>query len=103
MIFHGKTFTSKVSLREVCEAIKKYGFVASPYPIVISAEVHCGLAQQDMIAVIMLEVFGDALVRHPLDGGAKIEKIEALPSPEDLRGKIMLKVSLFSLISCQLN
>ncbi|RDB27828.1 putative RNA-binding protein C23E6.01c [Hypsizygus marmoreus] len=54
-IFHGKTFTftSKVSLREVCHAIVKYGFVASPYPIIISAEVHCGLAGQDTIARIM--------------------------------------------------
>ena len=90
MIFHGKTFTSKVSLREVCEAIKKYGFVASPYPIIISAEVHCGLAQQDMIAEIMLRVFGDAMIQQPLEGPSKIE---ALPSPEDLKGKILLKVS----------
>lgn len=100
MIFHGKTFTSKVSLREVCQAIKKYGFVASPYPIVISAEVHCGLAQQDMIAFIMLEVFGDAIVRHSEEGATKID---ALPSPEDLRGKILLKVSLDILAFFQLS
>ena len=46
MIFHGKTLTSKVSLRDVCHAVAKYAFVASPYPVIISAEVHCGLAQQ---------------------------------------------------------
>ncbi|KAJ2917966.1 hypothetical protein MD484_g2466, partial [Candolleomyces efflorescens] len=88
MITHGKTFTSKVSLREVCEAIKKYGFVASPYPIIISAEVHCSVPQQDMIAEIMVSVFGDSLVREPPEGPLKIE---ALPSPEELKGKIMLK------------
>ncbi|PFH48424.1 hypothetical protein AMATHDRAFT_65546 [Amanita thiersii Skay4041] len=88
MIFHGKTFTSKVSLREVCNAIKKYGFVASPYPIIISAEVHCSVAQQDMIAEIMKEVFGDALVRMPATGKPKMT---VLPSPEELKGRILLK------------
>lgn len=89
MIFHGKTFTSKVSLRQVCAVIAKYGFVASPYPIIISAEVHCTVPQQDMIADIMIEVFGDALVRARVN-----EKLPMglLPSPTDLRGKILFKV-----------
>ena len=89
MIFHGKTFTSKVPLREVCKVIAKYGFVASPYPIIISAEVHCSVLQQDMIAEIMVAEFKDSLVRVPPNG---MPKIEVLPSPEDLKGKILLKV-----------
>ena len=107
MVFHGKSFTSKVSLREVCEAILKYGFIASPYPIIISAEIHCSIGQQDLIAAIMMEVFGDKLVRMMQDGGesgnkqeglAKKMEIEELPSPEHLKGKILLKVwSLFFL------
>ncbi|KAF9044937.1 hypothetical protein BJ165DRAFT_1611178 [Panaeolus papilionaceus] len=99
MIFHGKTLTSKVSLREVCHAIIKYGFVASPYPIIISAEVHCSVPQQELIAEIMIEVFGDALVRSISDApgpttgleSVKVQKIESLPSPEELKGKILLK------------
>jgi phosphatidylinositol phospholipase C delta len=91
MIFHGKTFTSKVSLREVCAAIAKYAFVASPYPVIISAEIHCGLAQQDMMVDIMTQVFGDALISAPIDGRPKIE---VLPSPEDLKGRILLKVGV---------
>ncbi len=88
VIYHGKTLTTKVPLRKVCEAIRKYGFVASPYPIIISAEVHCRLEQQDMIADIMLDVFGDVLVQKRPD-----KPIEVLPSPEELKGKILLKVS----------
>ncbi|KAF8228091.1 PLC-like phosphodiesterase [Tricholoma matsutake] len=88
MIFHGKTFTSKVSLREVCLAIAKYGFVASPYPIIISAEIHCSLPFQDLIAEIMMEVFGDRLVSAPIAGRQKIDR---LPSPEELKGRILLK------------
>lgn len=88
VIYHGRTLTTKVPLRDACQAIAKYAFVASPYPIVISAEVHCGLAQQEMIAGIMSEVFGDALVSAPVDGRPKIE---VLPSPEDLKGRVLLK------------
>ncbi|KAF9558976.1 PLC-like phosphodiesterase [Agrocybe pediades] len=98
MIFHGKTLTSKVSLRSVCQVIAKYGFVASPYPIIISAEVHCGLAGQDLIAQIMTEEFGDALVRVPVDADGPREKIEQLPSPDELKGKILLKAKNFNLL-----
>ncbi|KAG6330246.1 hypothetical protein ID866_8842, partial [Astraeus odoratus] len=88
MVFHGKTLTSKVSVREVCEAIAKYAFVTSPYPIIISAEIHCSLPQQDMLASIMREVFGEALVSVPVEGRPTIDK---LPSPEELRGRVLLK------------
>ncbi|KIM36249.1 hypothetical protein M413DRAFT_449303 [Hebeloma cylindrosporum] len=88
MIYHGKTLTSKVSLRDVCQAIAKYSFVTSPYPVLISAEVHCGVAQQDKIVDIMIEVFGDSIVQAPVEGRPKIE---ALPSPEDLKNKFLLK------------
>ncbi|KAG5640769.1 hypothetical protein DXG03_007249 [Asterophora parasitica] len=92
-IFHGKTLTSKVSLREVCHAIWKYGFVTSPYPIIISAEVHCSLAGQDAIARIMKEVFKGALVQEPHPG-----VIEKLPSPEELKGRILFKTKNLNLL-----
>ncbi|KIJ05771.1 hypothetical protein PAXINDRAFT_141056, partial [Paxillus involutus ATCC 200175] len=88
MVYHGKTFTSKVPVREVCEAIVKYAFVTSPYPIIISAEIHCSLPQQDMLAAIMREVFAEALVTAPIEGRPASEQ---LPSPEDLKGKVLLK------------
>lgn len=62
--------------------------MASPYPIIISAEVHCSVAQQELIANIMREEFGDSLVSAPIEGR---QKIDVLPSPEDLKGKVLLK------------
>ncbi|KAG9317908.1 PLC-like phosphodiesterase [Chiua virens] len=88
MVFHGKTLTSKVSVREVCEAITKYAFVTSPYPIIISAEIHCSLSQQELLANIMCEVFGEALVSAPIEGKPVSGP---LPSPEDLKGRVLLK------------
>lgn len=88
VIYHGKTLTTKVPIRDICQAISRYAFVASPYPIVISCEIHCGLPQQALIASIMSEVFGDALVQAPVDGRPKLE---ILPSPEDLKGRVLVK------------
>jgi phosphatidylinositol phospholipase C, delta len=101
VVYHGKTLTSRVPVRDICKAIAKYAFVASPYPIILSAEIHCNVAQQDLLAKIMHDVFGDALVSAPLDGRPKIE---VLPSPEDLRGRVMLKVCgvFFFFLECML-
>ncbi|KAJ7460554.1 1-phosphatidylinositol-4,5-bisphosphate phosphodiesterase 1 [Mycena latifolia] len=88
MVYHGKTLTSQVSVREICQAIAKYAFVSSPYPVLLSCEVHCGLAQQDMLVDIMTKAFGPALVKAPLE---EHPKITVLPSPEDLKGRIMVK------------
>ncbi|KAG9019365.1 Phospholipase C [Tulasnella sp. 427] len=92
-VYHGKTLTSKVSVREISRAIAKYAFVASPYPVIISAEIHCKVDQQDMVADIMRQEFGDALVTGPLPGREhETDKgVTDLPSPEELRGKILLK------------
>lgn len=91
VVFHGKTLTTKVSVREVCEAVMKYAFVTSPYPIIISAEIHCSVSQQQLLASIMHEVFGEALVSAPLPGKPLSGP---LPSPEDLKGRILLKVGV---------
>ena len=91
VVSHGKSLTTNLSLRKACEAIAKYAFVVSPYPIIISAENHCSIPQQDMIASIMHEVFGDSLVSAPVEGRPRID---VLPSPEDLKGRILLKVCL---------
>lgn len=88
MIYHGKTFTSKVPVREVCEAIAKYAFVTSPYPVIISAEIHCSVPQQEMMVEVMRDVFRDALVSAPVEGRMTLEN---LPSPEHLKGKVLLK------------
>lgn len=78
----------------MCLAINKYAFQTSPYPLLISAEVHCGLAQQDKMVDIMNEVFGEALIQAPVEGRPQLTH---LPSPEDLKHKVLLKVCLIPL------
>ncbi|KAJ6591818.1 PLC-like phosphodiesterase [Mycena vulgaris] len=88
MVYHGKTLTSQVTVREICQAIAKYAFMSSQYPVLLSCEVHCGLVQQDMLVDIMTKAFGSALVKAPLE---EHSKIVVLPSPEQLKGRIMVK------------
>lgn len=85
VVYHANTITSSVPIRDVCQAIKKYSFVASDYPVIVSLEVHCTVEQQDRLAAIILEVFGDLLITSPLEEGPHI------PSPEDMRGRILIK------------
>lgn len=52
VIYHGHTFTTKISFKAVVEAINKSAFVASPYPVILSIENHCSLIQQARMAYI---------------------------------------------------
>jgi hypothetical protein len=92
VITHGGTLTSKIPLRVICEAIEKSAFVTSPYPVIISAEVHCGVVQQHLIAEIMKDVFKEKLVVERIDGTKPSEPLKQLPSPRMLMNRILLKV-----------
>ncbi|XP_068228881.1 1-phosphatidylinositol 4,5-bisphosphate phosphodiesterase gamma-1 isoform X1 [Palaemon carinicauda] len=85
-IFHGHTLTSKISFNDVITTIRDHAFVASQYPVILSIEDHCSLPQQQEMARRFREVFGSALLTAPLDSNET-----AMPSPEQLKGKIILK------------
>ncbi|OCF55510.1 phosphatidylinositol phospholipase C, delta [Kwoniella mangroviensis CBS 10435] len=86
VVYHRKTLTSSVSVRDICRAVNQYAFVASPYPVIISAEIHCSFEQQNRLATILKEVFGDRLITAPLT-----RECTDLPSPEQLKNRIMFK------------
>ena len=52
LIYHGHTFTTKISFKHVVETINKYAFIKSPYPVILSIENHCSLSQQIRMAQI---------------------------------------------------
>lgn len=86
IIFHGHTFTTKIKFKDVIKAIKEHAFATSEFPVILSIEQNCSLAQQRRMAQCMVEVFGDMLLTQ------QIEKNESqLPSPNQLRKKIILK------------
>uniref|UniRef100_A0A3P9LP59 Phosphoinositide phospholipase C n=1 Tax=Oryzias latipes TaxID=8090 RepID=A0A3P9LP59_ORYLA len=87
IIYHGHTLTSKIKFLDVLHTIKEHAFVTSEYPVILSIEDHCSVVQQRNMATNFKKVFGDLLLTKPVDNNA-----DELPSPYQLRRKILIKV-----------
>uniref|UniRef100_A0A3Q4HAT8 Phosphoinositide phospholipase C n=1 Tax=Neolamprologus brichardi TaxID=32507 RepID=A0A3Q4HAT8_NEOBR len=87
IVYHGHTFTSKILFKDVVSAVGNYAFKVSQYPVILSIENHCSVEQQRVMAHHLNHILGDRLLKTILDGKALIR----LPSPEDLKGKILVK------------
>ena len=89
VITHGNTLCTKISFEEVIQAIGEFAFLKTDTPVILSFENHCSPAQQQLMARLCVKYLGGALCTpipsHPLAPGVK------LPSPSDLRGKIIIK------------
>lgn len=86
-VLHGYTLTKEIRFRAVCESIRDSAFVVSNLPVIVSLEVHCSAEQQLVMVRIMREVFDGLLVAEPEN-----DSPEVLPSPDELRGKLLIKV-----------
>ncbi|XP_056423820.1 1-phosphatidylinositol 4,5-bisphosphate phosphodiesterase beta-4 isoform X2 [Hyla sarda] len=90
IITHGKAMCTDILFKDVIQAIKETAFVTSEYPVILSFENHCSKYQQYKMSKYCEEIFGDLLLKqpletHPLDPG------RPLPSPNDLKRKILIK------------
>nr|XP_035111127.2 1-phosphatidylinositol 4,5-bisphosphate phosphodiesterase zeta-1 isoform X3 [Callithrix jacchus] len=86
VVYHGYTLTSKLLFKTVIQAIHKYAFMTSDYPVVLSLENHCSPAQQEVMADILQTTFGESLLSDMLD-----DFPDTLPSPEALKFKVLVK------------
>ncbi|KAG8526672.1 uncharacterized protein KY384_008101 [Bacidia gigantensis] len=87
LVNHGHTMTSSVLFSDCVSTVAKYAFHTSDYPLIISLEVHCNASQQQKMVDIMIKEFDGSLIREPL----KPNSLE-LPSPEELKNRILIKV-----------
>eukprot|EP01004_Peranema_trichophorum_P004834 NODE_372_length_2852_cov_37.104800_g317_i0.p1 GENE.NODE_372_length_2852_cov_37.104800_g317_i0~~NODE_372_length_2852_cov_37.104800_g317_i0.p1 ORF type:complete len:865 (+),score=160.39 NODE_372_length_2852_cov_37.104800_g317_i0:160-2754(+) len=92
IIYHGHTLTTKILFKEVIETIMTYAFESSEYPVILSLEVHCSLAQQQRMASHMTTIFGETLLRIPTEG-VNINNVDEF-SPEGLKYKILVKTKV---------
>jgi phosphatidylinositol phospholipase C, delta len=88
VVFHGHTLTSKITFKSICLVVNNY-LMANPrtYPIILSLENHCSPPFQNTMATEMTEIFGKKLfvpTAAQTSGGR-------LPSPEELRGMVVVK------------
>ncbi|XP_036911980.1 1-phosphatidylinositol 4,5-bisphosphate phosphodiesterase beta-2 [Sturnira hondurensis] len=91
VITHGFTMTTDIYFKEAVEAIAESAFKTSPYPVILSFENHVDSPrQQAKMAEYCRTMFGDMLLTEPLEK-FPLKPGTPLPSPEDLRGKILIK------------
>ncbi|XP_022382348.1 1-phosphatidylinositol 4,5-bisphosphate phosphodiesterase beta-2 isoform X2 [Enhydra lutris kenyoni] len=91
IITHGFTMTTDIYFKEAIEAIAESAFKTSPYPVILSFENHVDSPrQQAKMAEYCRMTFGEMLLTEPLEKFPLKPGIP-LPSPEDLRGKILIK------------
>ncbi|KAI3994261.1 hypothetical protein MKX01_012518 [Papaver californicum] len=82
-VYHGRTLTSPVPFIDCLKAIKEYAFVASEYPLVVTLEDHLTPELQAKAAEMITQTLKDVLF-------TSLECLEEFPSPEALKGKILL-------------
>lgn len=76
----GHTLSPPLVLRCVLEAIERFAFVASEYPLIVCIENHCSLQQQKVMWQHLVRILGEKLYTDPPDEGGSY-----LPSPHALR------------------
>ncbi|XP_046871227.1 1-phosphatidylinositol 4,5-bisphosphate phosphodiesterase zeta-1-like [Hypomesus transpacificus] len=86
IVYHGYTLTTKILFRDVITTVEQHAFEVSPYPVILSLENHCTPGQQEVMANYLTSILGGKLCSC-LDLTTLIE----LPSPEDLKYKILIK------------
>ncbi len=93
-VHHGHSSTSPLSVSSALATIRQYAFDFSTYPLIVRLEQHLNsLDEQRRLAAAIHLHLGDVLVDH--DEWADWDP-NYLPSPESLKGKILLSVSLQS-------
>jgi phosphatidylinositol phospholipase C delta len=87
MVTHGRTMTTKIPFADCVSVIAKYAFHSTPYPLIVSLEVHCTVDQQLAMVELMKKHWDGIMILEPL-----MNDSVTLPSPEELRNKIIIKV-----------
>uniref|UniRef100_A0A674EA33 Phosphoinositide phospholipase C n=1 Tax=Salmo trutta TaxID=8032 RepID=A0A674EA33_SALTR len=86
VVYTGHTLTSPVKFNCVLDVIGRFAFEASEFPLILCVENHCSPRQQRVMLQHLRKILGERLYTEPLREGEGY-----LPSPNALRGKILLK------------
>ncbi|OIV97419.1 hypothetical protein TanjilG_16180 [Lupinus angustifolius] len=87
-VVHGRTLTTPVSLIKCLESIKKYAFIKSDFPVILTLEDHLTSTLQAKFAEIATEIFGDMLHCPQTDC------LTEFPSPESLKKQVVISTKL---------
>ncbi|RYQ83790.1 hypothetical protein Ahy_B10g102638 isoform A [Arachis hypogaea] len=83
-VVHGRTLTTPVLLTKCLESIKKYAFVKSDFPVILTLEDHLTSKLQAKFTEKATQIFGDMLY-YP-----KTDYLTEFPSPESLKNLVVI-------------
>ncbi|CAI5760286.1 unnamed protein product [Candida verbasci] len=83
---HGRTFSKSISFANVINTIKKFAFITTPYPLILSLEVHCTPQNQIKVVNTLKDILKDKMIIAPINDDS------SLPSPSQLKNKFIIKV-----------
>ena len=87
VVYHGYTLTTRIDFADVVQCIGQYlDEHPNTFPIILSLEVHCSLAAQRQMAALLEKVFGERLYVPKEE-----DTVTCLPSPNALRGMVVIK------------
>ena len=86
---HGPSLSKGAPFRDVCHAIRETAFASSELPVIISLEVHASPQQQEVMVEIMQEIWQEFLIDI---NSMNTTTMGTLPSPHELRRKLLIKV-----------
>lgn len=84
IIYHGHTRTSKIRFEDALKTIARYAFEVSPYPVILSLEVHTSPQQSDQLAFYLRRIFGCLLLTAN-------DLQEGYYTPENLKYRVIVK------------
>ena len=90
IITHGRASCTEIYFKDAIAAINETAFITSEYPVILSFENHCSRANQKKMADYCVDIFGEKLLETPLEE-YPLEKGHNLPTPNDLKLKIIIK------------
>ena len=88
IVYHGYTMVSKILFEDILKAIQVFLMLhPKTYPIILSLENHCSVPYQQTVALQLKSILGEKLLYVPEESSL----LGPLPSPLQLRGKVVLK------------
>lgn len=95
VVCHG-VLTGAIPLSSVLKVLKRYAFIASPYPLILSIEINCNNENQIKASNIIVDILGDLLhssktVVTKATEGDGFDIALPLCSPAQLKHKIIIK------------
>uniref|UniRef100_A0A1A8PJH8 Phosphoinositide phospholipase C n=1 Tax=Nothobranchius rachovii TaxID=451742 RepID=A0A1A8PJH8_9TELE len=86
VVYVGSSVASQLAFSKVLDIINQYAFESSEYPLILCLVTHCCIPQQRVMAQHLKKILGDKLYLEPPNNEENY-----LPSPQKLKGKILLK------------